>query len=601
MSSPTTNSGTPKKPTTNGKSGKKPKSPGFIESSQFKPTWLETGPLSPDMLPDLTTGQTAAAIPSDELAERLSALQQLYQDQTADETHAVSTGPRIKVVSDQSQAVAKAPQPIAEIVPTPATIEPIAEFVEPVAVVEAAELSTAATLEAPAVAMAEPVVEEIVAPAAQAMVEAAPEAAAVAAASVAAATVITEMQPVAPAAEPVPIKKPAKEPTPAKPKEAKPRKEARTSKAHTHKLMDRTAWLLALGSLLFLGLAVLSSVFNPLQRLALSTATLARPSSPSGLTAPAGETNWCVSGDFLGTGEPLRMVDNGASGDLVADDQIYSAQYTLPQGSGHTWQVVNCSDQTVVYPSSPSWVQAHAAGEAVTFTFDSRERNARLFFPIPFVVSAEDGTTEFRVVGSFQDWDANDPSSVLEPIGPGLYQQVRKIARAGTHEAYVIAGDDNQAIDAYGRTTEPNPFSFQTSGRGDYAVFLMDVNRGRASVLFGMSPALTYFAYGPGARLISLALAALGALLLGWLIARLLYMRNPKHWLESGCQSCGRHELMRVARHSEDRVLNGLGFPVYRYQCRDCTWEGMKLSKTGAPISPLSSSLNEHAATARAR
>ncbi len=174
----------------------------------------------------------------------------------------------------------------------------------------------------------------------------------------------------------------------------------------------------------------------------------------------------------------------------------------------------------------------------------------------------------------------------MRQIGPGVYQQVRRIAQPGTHEAYIAVDSTDQAVDAYGRTSEPIPFQFETKQRGDTVVFLLDTNRGRASVLYDMPPLMTQLAYGPGYQLISLALALLGALLLGWMLSRLVYMRNDHHWLDAGCPNCGKHELMRIGRQPSDRWLHNFGLPAYRYQCRECTWEGVRLSETGTTVSP---------------
>jgi hypothetical protein len=175
---------------------------------------------------------------------------------------------------------------------------------------------------------------------------------------------------------------------------------------------------------------------------------------------------------------------------------------------------------------------------------------------------------------------------MLKLIGPGVYQQVRRIAQPGTHEAYIAVENSDQAIDAYGRTSQPIPFLFETRRRGDTVVFLVDTNRGRASVLYDMPVLVTQLAYGPGYRLISLGLALVGLLLLAWMLLRLIYMRNDQHWLEAGCPRCQKHELMRIGRQASDRWLNNLGFPAYRYQCRECTWEGIRLSEKGETVSP---------------
>jgi predicted RNA-binding Zn-ribbon protein involved in translation (DUF1610 family) len=278
--------------------------------------------------------------------------------------------------------------------------------------------------------------------------------------------------------------------------------------------------------------------------------------------------------------------DTGQAGDLVSDDRVFSLELPIAAPGTYAWQIVSCTDPTLAYPAAAAWVRTTEANQAVTFLFDAKERQDPLFFPIPYVVSAEDGTTDFSLVGDFQGWDLADPSGKLRQIGPGVYQQVRRIAQPGTHEAYIAVDSTDQAVDAYGRTSEPIPFQFETKQRGDTVVFLLDTNRGRASVLYDMPPLMTQLAYGPGYQLISLALALLGALLLGWMLSRLVYMRNDHHWLDAGCPNCGKHELMRIGRQPSDRWLHNFGLPAYRYQCRECTWEGVRLSETGTTVSP---------------
>src|SRR5690606_32111157 len=171
-------------------------------------------------------------------------------------------------------------------------------------------------------------------------------------------------------------------------------------------------------------------------------------------------------------------------------------------------------------------------------------------------------------------------------INIGLYQQVRRIARAGTYEAYIIAEDETQAVDAYGRTTSPIPFSFQTDRNGASVVFLVYTDRGRASIMYDMPPVLTSLAYGNGKWILSLALLSLAALLFLWMIVRLVLLNSRKLQMESGCPNCGRQELMRISRHSGDRLLHAFGIPVYRYRCRNCTWEGSRISEEGLSVSP---------------
>jgi hypothetical protein len=350
---------------------------------------------------------------------------------------------------------------------------------------------------------------------------------------------------------------------------------------------DRLSTGLLIAALLLFGAAALIYFLNPFTRLALGAASLARPvSSPETALPRDGSGDWCLRGDFLAGDEAPSLLDNGEGGDILADDLVFTLDYTIAQPGSYTWQVVDCQNAALAYPQASAWAITTEPNQPVTFLFDSDEREDPLFFPIPFAVTALDDTAAYRVVGSFQEWDENDPTNLLEPLSSGVFQQVRRIARSGSYEAYIIAGEEEQAIDAYGRTTEPIPFMFETTRSGDLVVFMLDEDRGRASVIYDVPPLMISLAFGNGYRLLSLVLAGLGLALLLGLALRLLVVRNPKWQMESGCPNCGEHELLRISRHSSDRLLNLIGVPAYRYRCRSCTWEGARLSEHGRIVSP---------------
>lgn len=581
------------------KKTKKPKSKGFIESTSFKPTWLETGPLSPDMMPPELLDQVIAEAAtgddmSDDLAAKLAELERLYDE--------ASTEGEAEELSAAEPAVTPDPEPplaaieTAEITDSGSVEQPVAAVEQPLIEAEplAAELSDVDVAAAPAAPT-----DDVAAWLAMRQVgedldnldEPMPEPDSEVEAVVHAAD--TETDSVASLAsesdgEPEPEQSEAAT-TVAAPDPATPTRTVKEEPSRQHPLFDHLARTLLILGLLLLSLAALTYFVNPFARLALATAELARPVESANLPSPArAGSDWCVDGSFLANGAaPLPMADNGRQGDIVADDQVYALEMTtLPVGA-HQWQVVGCNATDLSFPAVSSWVQVNEEGQAVTFLFDSEERAEPLFFPIPFVVSAIDDVSRFQVVGTFQDFAANDTTAELQHLGGGVYQHVRRVARPGTYEAYITAaGNPEQAIDAYGRTSEPIPFSFEVSRASDIVVFLLDTNRGRASVLYGMPLVATQLAYGPGFRVLSLLLGLGGLLLLGWMLLRMVMTGNDDNWLEAGCPSCGRHELMRVSRRPTDRLLNFLGIPAYRYQCRHCTWMGTRLSEDGAPVSP---------------
>lgn len=571
--------------------GKKRKSAGFIETSGYKPNWLETGPLSPEMLPDAVPNEESR-LTTDEYEALQQSLQHFYQEEGIEspEARPLETGSEV-----ESAAVPVAPDEAEAVV-----ADEVATMLEPEAVVaeEAPalpeEIMTEALTEDAAQGL--PVSPPPPDPWIEPLLHREETADELARSDLS----LMPPQPVAadPAAdtfvdpiwdaEPDTVADASGQPVAAAPavESRGDRKDA--PKSRITKRRSRVSTALFVFSLLLFGTAALIYFVNPFTRLALGSASLARPlASPATGSPRSGSGNWCVRGDFpAASAAPLRLIDSGADGDILAEDNVFSLEHTIAEPGSYEWQVVDCNDAALVFPEVPAWVTTTEPDQPVTFIFDSNQREDRLFFPIPYVVSAIDSAADYQIVGSFQEWQPNDPAGRLEPISPGLYQQVRRIARAGDYEGYVVAGDEARAIDAYGRTTRPIPFSFQTDRNGDYVVFLVDTDRGRASVMYDMPPVFTSLAFGNGYRLLSLALAVLASLLLLSLLIRYLILNNRKLQLESGCPNCGHHELMRIARRSGDRFLHLFGIPAYRYRCRHCTWEGTRLSEEGATISP---------------
>lgn len=368
---------------------------------------------------------------------------------------------------------------------------------------------------------------------------------------------------------------------------AKPSPQRRAAKPVRARKQDRWTTGLFLLSILLLSLAAAIYFLNPFTRLALYSATIAQPSSASAAALPqAGSGNWCVQGNFQnGAGQP-RLADGGSQGDILSGDGVFSLNYSVAQPGAYIWQVVDCDNPDLAFPENAAWFNTTEANQPVTFIFDSTQRNNAIFPSVPYIVSAIDNTSDYRLVGSFQGWNEGDVSGKLERISDGLYQQIRRIAVPDAHEAYFLSADPNQTIDATGRTSDPTPFAFETERPGEYVLFLLDSDRGQATVLYDMPPMFTSLAFGNGNMIVSYLLAGLAALLILFALWRLVILRNDSLRMESGCPSCGQQELMRTSRHWQQRLQNNFGIPAYRYRCRNCTWEGTRLSDKGEAISP---------------
>lgn len=594
------------KPEGGSKPTKKAKSAGFIETTGFKPNWLETGPLSPEMLiapPVDTAPQTEPAIENETVDETHSA-------EPADETvqmeqYIASAYPGIgpdeltdQLSPEDLEAIEKLLEKYGDREIT-VDDEPIAlSNLEPEESLESESVtqendSSEEELDLASVAAllaAEASTEEAVLAPLLKTIESLPADANITAPEVSSRTSPTAVEPVTASSLAGAGASPATAPRPSPTTSSKSasQREASARGQAEKKKRDRLSWVLFLLGLALLAAAAIIYFVNPFTRLALSSASLARPVTAAGVVAPADVGgDWCVRGDFLDQNAgPLQLVDTGSQGDILSQDFVHSLEYPIAQAGTYQWQVINCADPAIAYPPQPAWLRTENAGQAVTFIFDSNEREDPLFFPIPYVVTALDSTSGYQAIGSFQDWDPADSTSSLDRIYSGLYQQIRQIALPGTYEGYIIDEVSQQAVDAYGRATEPIPFSFETTRPGEFVVFLLDTDRGRASVLHDMSPLYSNLAFGQGNLLISVGLAVLGAILLLGLLLRQWVLRNRRFWLEAGCPSCGEQELMRIARRDSDRYLNVVGIPAYRYRCRHCTWEGLRLSEEGAPVSP---------------
>ena len=349
---------------------------------------------------------------------------------------------------------------------------------------------------------------------------------------------------------------------------------------------SRVAIILFIISVAILTAATLIYFTNPLALVARSQAQQARPVRPWGSALPGeGSGEWCLRGDFLPGGQ-TTLSDKGAGGDILSDDGVYSLDLAVEQPGSYEWNVVDCQDPTAVFPQAAAWFVTTEENQIVSLIFDTNQREILPYAPIPFSANAIDGSTGFSVIGTFQDWNHDDPTARLERVSPGLFEQVRRFAKSGEYEAYFVSENGNLAIDAFGRTTEPVPFVFEIERNDAFVVFQVDEDRGQATVLYNMPPLMTELGFGGRHQTLGLALAAASLLLMFALLVRFLAIRARRLQVESGCPKCGEHELMRISRHTRERLSHLIGIPAYRYRCRNCTWEGTRISDEGLTISP---------------
>ena len=85
----------------------------------------------------------------------------------------------------------------------------------------------------------------------------------------------------------------------------------------------------------------------------------------------------------------------------------------------------------------------------------------------------------------------------------------------------------------------------------------------------------------PVGFLITVLLLVLSGLL--FLGARRRILHNPSMQAEAGCPTCQEQDLVRVHRKKRDRMISSLGIPFARYQCRECTWNGLRVKQETQP------------------
>ncbi len=74
-----------------------------------------------------------------------------------------------------------------------------------------------------------------------------------------------------------------------------------------------------------------------------------------------------------------------------------------------------------------------------------------------------------------------------------------------------------------------------------------------------------------------------------FIFTRLVILKQPHLWGRAGCPQCQSRNLTRLRGQQMGRFLKYLGFPVRRYSCQNCGWEGTRFRhrKRRAPIDEL--------------
>jgi hypothetical protein len=74
--------------------------------------------------------------------------------------------------------------------------------------------------------------------------------------------------------------------------------------------------------------------------------------------------------------------------------------------------------------------------------------------------------------------------------------------------------------------------------------------------------------------------AGLLVLLLAYVFVRRFQIINDRQlWYDAGCPRCFERELVRIPRKRSDRWYGFAALPAFRYACRNCTWQGLRIAR----------------------
>ncbi|MBI5960088.1 MAG: DUF11 domain-containing protein [Chloroflexi bacterium] len=207
--------------------------------------------------------------------------------------------------------------------------------------------------------------------------------------------------------------------------------------------------------------------------------------------AEAAPLNWCVAGSFQGWNNSANpLYDDGSNGDLVANDGIASADYSIGSAGSYEFKAVECGNWGNAYPPNNAWFVTTSANQVVKFTLDTRTYPFESFRPRTNIVNTADTwLTGFTAVGSFQGWNNTDPAAALTNLGGGIWSLDYSVAAAGTYEAKIVeTGNWAHQFTHNGRVIDGAGWNFTTTQSPQTVNFTLNLNIGRIKIQPVVSP-----------------------------------------------------------------------------------------------------------------
>ncbi|MCP5100813.1 MAG: hypothetical protein GY943_35125 [Chloroflexi bacterium] len=326
----------------------------------------------------------------------------------------------------------------------------------------------------------------------------------------------------------------------------------------------------------FIPLAIIFYL-NPFIDLALEQAAVAQSEfEQPELPSIQADTTWCLGGDFLAEDAgAVPMRDDGASGDKIAADNIHSSLIQISEPGEYYWVVFACEDDSIQFPTAgAAWATTQEPDQSVRFTLDTNQYHDG-FYPSSYIVNAQDSSRFFVAVGDLQEWDSENPASLMQPAGNGRLQHIFNAENPGVYTGVVMVKDTWNGYMAQGRSDEMGAFEFTVSHPGERVVYLFDPQTGRSSIRHAIPYNIDQLAFGGAARKLSYLFVGVGVVTA---VAQAWYwLRHHPTWqLKAGCPECQQYQLRRSRRENKELLLNMFGFPVRHYVCKVCGWHGSR-------------------------
>ena len=218
----------------------------------------------------------------------------------------------------------------------------------------------------------------------------------------------------------------------------------------------------------------------------------ARPGGISSITldgvrgavpAPKAASPWCIAGSFQGWNNASHpLYDDGTHGDLIPNDGILSAEYTITAPDRYEWKAVTCGDWSNTYPAANSWFHTTVADQVIRFSLDTNTYSDG-WLPASNIVNVNDDVgTSFSAVGDFNGWNNADPAALMTHVGYGRYYLAYTIPAAGTYNGKVTTTGGWDAFGADGRSTNARNIEFTTTAADEVVYFQLDTATGRLRI-----------------------------------------------------------------------------------------------------------------------